>query len=98
MISDNASRYLSADEELKDLFQSQRLAAMLSKQGVDWQSIPKQAPWYGGFGESLTGLTKTTLKKVLGRSSVNMITLQTIVVEIEAILNDRPLTSLIRCK
>ena len=34
----------------------------------------------------------TTLKKVLGRASVNLTTLQTIVVEIEAILNDRPLT------
>ena len=32
------------------------------------------------------------LKKVLGRASVDLTTLQTIIVEIEAILNDRPLT------
>lgn len=44
------------------------------------------------FWERLIGLTTTTLKKVLGRASVNLTTLQTIVVEIEAILNDRPLT------
>ena len=42
----------------------------------------------------MIGLTKTTLKKVLGRASVNLTTLQTVVVEIEAILNDRPLTYL----
>ena len=36
--------------------------------------------------------TKTSLRKVLGRASVDLVTLQTIVTEIEAILNDRPLT------
>ena len=92
MISDNASTYLSAAEELTELFQSQSLKESLSKQGVNWQFIPKRAPWYGGFWERLIGLTKTTLKKVLGRASVNLTTLQTIIVEIEAILNDRPLT------
>ena len=92
MISDNASTYLSAAEELTELFQSQSLKESPSKQGVNWQFIPKRAPWYGGFWERLIGLTKTTLKKVLGRASVDLTTLQTITVEIEAILNDRPLT------
>ena len=32
------------------------------------------------------------LKKVLGRSSVTLTVLQTLIVEVEAILNDRPLT------
>ena len=44
-----------------------------------------------GFGR-LIGLTKSLLKKVLGRTHVNLSSLQTIVVEIEAVLNDRPLT------
>jgi len=92
MISDNASTYLSVAEELTELFQSQSLKESLSKQGVNWQFISKRAPWYGGFLERLIGLTKTTLKKVLGRASVDLTTLQTIIVEIEAILNDRPLT------
>ena len=38
------------------------------------------------------GLTKTTFKKVLGRTFTSLSTLQTIVVEIEALLNDHPLT------
>ena len=40
----------------------------------------------------MIGLTKTTPKKVLGQASVDFTSLQTIIVEIEAILNDRPLT------
>ena len=46
----------------------------------------------GGFWERLIGLTKFTLKKVLGRAFTTLISLQTLIVEIEAILNGRPLT------
>ena len=92
MISDNASTYQSAAKELEKLFNSTILSERLSRQGTMWQFIPKTAPWYGGFWERLIGLTKTTLKKVLGRTFISLINLQTIVVEIEAILNDRPLT------
>ena len=64
----------------------------LGKRGVSWRFIPKKAPWYGGFWESLIGLTKTAIKKVLGRRYVSLPALETIIVEIEATLNDRPLT------
>ena len=92
LISDNASTFLSANNQLKELFQSHALKETLARQGIEWQFIPKRAPWYGGFWERLIGLTKSTIKTVLGRAAVNLCTLQTIVVEVEAILNDRPLT------
>ena len=38
------------------------------------------------------GLTKSALKKTLGRTYATLESLQTIIVEIEALLNDRPLT------
>ena len=92
MISDNASTYLAAADELRQLFQSPSLKEALEYRGVSWKFIPKRAPWYGGFWERLVGLTKQALKKVLGRSFVTMPVLQTIVTEIECILNDRPVT------
>ena len=46
----------------------------------------------GGFYERIVGLTKTTLKKVLGKARVNLEELTTIITEVEATLNDRPLT------
>ena len=94
VISDNASTYMSAATELYDLFNSKTLATHLGRQGVEWKFIPKRAPWFGGFWERLIGLTKTCLKKVLGRAHVTLATLETMVVEIEAVLNDRPLTYL----
>ena len=92
VISDNASTYLSAVEELTELFNSTNLTTTLIRQGVTWKFIPKRAPWYGGFWERLIGLTKSCLKKILGRAHINLLTLQTLAVEIEATLNDRPLT------
>ena len=52
----------------------------------------KESPLVWGFWERLIGLTKMTMKKVLGRTFVSLTSLQTIVTEIEAVLNDRPIT------
>jgi hypothetical protein len=59
---------------------------------VEWRNIPKRAAWFGGFYERLIGLTKLSLKKVLGRAHVTMDELSTLVTEVEATINDRPIT------
>ena len=92
MLSDNASTYLAAAEELRVLFKSDVIKEALGCQGVDWRFIPKCAPWYGGFWERLIGLTKQAIRKTLGRTFISLDQLQTVVVEIESMLNDRPLT------
>ena len=92
LISDNGSTFLAAAEELKTLFASTELSETLARKGTQWKFIPKRAPWFGGFWERLVGLTKSALKKTLGRAHITLDGLQTIIVEIEARLNDRPLT------
>ena len=93
VISDNASTYTAAAKELNKLFQSITLKTALIHKGTTWQFIPKRAPWYGGFWERLVGMVKTSLK-TLGRAFITLTDLQTIIVEVEAVLNDRPLTHL----
>ena len=68
VLSDNGSNFLSAADELKTLLSSPSLASALSKSGTEWRFNPKRAPWFGGFWERLIGLTKLTLKNVLGRA------------------------------
>jgi len=92
MMSDNATTYTSAAEELRELLSSQEIKTVLGREGVTWRFIPKKAPWFGGYWERLIGLTKMAIKKTLGRAHINLMTLQTIVAEVEMILNDRPLT------
>ena len=56
--------------------------------------IPACSPHWGGVYERLIGLTKTSLKKVLGRSLATLQELCALIKEIQAILNDRPFTTL----
>jgi len=76
---------LSAAEELTTLFSSPTLTEALARTGVEWN--PKRAFWFGGFWEQLIGMTKLALKKVLGRAFTTLNSLQTLIVEIESILN-----------
>ena len=92
MMSDNATTYTSAAEELTNLLKSEEIRTVLDREGIVWKFIPKKAPWFGGYWERLIGLTKTCIKKTLGRAHIMLLTLQTVTVEVEALLNDRPLT------
>uniref|UniRef100_A0AAF5Q6S2 Integrase catalytic domain-containing protein n=1 Tax=Wuchereria bancrofti TaxID=6293 RepID=A0AAF5Q6S2_WUCBA len=65
-----------------------------------FQTIMKQetqlteflAPWSGGVYERMIGLTKGTLRKVVGRKLLKEKEFITLIVEVESILNTRPLT------
>ena len=93
VVSDNASTFLLASEELTTLFSSATLTVAL---GVEWKLILKRAPWFRGFWERLIDMTKLALKKVLGTAFTTLTSLQTQIVEIKGILNNRPLTAVPR--
>ncbi|XP_045022891.1 uncharacterized protein LOC123466814 [Daphnia magna] len=92
VLSDNATTFECSARALKSLFNSSEVTKYLSDRQIEWRFIPKRAPWYGGFWERLVGLTKEALKKMLGRTKLKFNEFRTIVTEIEAILNDHPLT------
>ena len=91
MINDNATTFIAAAEEIRNLSESRTLYNKLSEYGTSWKFIPKRAPWYCGFWERMVGLTKNCLKKVLECSYINHALPQTVVVEIEENLSNRPL-------
>ncbi|XP_060554088.1 uncharacterized protein LOC132715131 [Ruditapes philippinarum] len=92
MISDNATTFNAAANTIQQLMRSMAVNDALHSHGTEWRFIPKRAPWFSGWWERLIRLTKTTIKKVLCRSYISYESLQTIVTEIECIMNDRPLT------
>ena len=92
MMSDNATTYTSAAEELTELLSLEEITTVLVRKGIEWKFIPRKAPWFGGYWERLIGLTKASIKKTLGRAHITLLTLKIIVTEVEAILNNRPLT------
>ncbi|XP_002741926.1 uncharacterized protein LOC100373242 [Saccoglossus kowalevskii] len=92
LISDNATTFISAAHELRRLMNDPEVQALLAHHRTMWKFIPKRAPWVGGFYERMIGITKSTLKKVLGKACVTFDELQTILTEVESVINDRPLT------
>lgn len=90
--SDNATTFLSASNTLNKIFNHHSVKDYFSSNKTVWHFIPKRAPWYGGYWERLIGLTKTALKKAIGRCAITSEELRTILVEIESILNDRPIS------
>ncbi|KRX12617.1 hypothetical protein T07_7147 [Trichinella nelsoni] len=64
----------------------------LADEHIEWRFITERAPWCGGYWERLVRSVKVALTKDLGRSRADPEELRTVLCEIEARINDRPLT------
>jgi hypothetical protein len=94
IISDNATNFECGADFITKISKNPEVADYLTIQQVEWRFIPKRAPWYGGFGERLVGVTKIALSKMLGRTKPTFDELRTLVAEAEFVLNDRPIEKL----
>ena len=72
-------------------FTGPELTSFLHQINSVWKFILSSSPWWGGFWERLVQSTKRCLRKILGKSKLNYEELETIIVEIEGVLNSRPL-------
>ena len=98
MISDNAKTFNGAAEELSvhstQIMETSDAQKFLFNRGIKWYFIVARAPWWGGFYERMIGMVKRSLKKAIGKALLFMDELITIITEIEAVINSRPLTYL----
>ncbi|KAL7306684.1 hypothetical protein TKK_0001357 [Trichogramma kaykai] len=99
LISDNGTTFRGADKELKSMFRQalefyQRSAARLANHGTDWTFIPPRAPHFGGIWEAGVRSVKHHLRRVIKDSTLTFEELSTMLCQIEACLNSRPLYQL----
>ena len=92
---DNAKTFKSGEEELKKLYKivgSENCQKHFATKGIDFKYTPVESPWFGAVHERVTGVTKNAVKKTFGKALVSYDELCTIIKEIQAVLNNRPLT------
>ena len=73
-------------------FKDEEVMSYISAEDIKWKYTIAFAPWQGGFYERLFGLVKKCMRKSIGRKHFSLEQLATLLTEIEAVLNSRPLT------
>ncbi|GFW79082.1 integrase catalytic domain-containing protein [Trichonephila clavipes] len=99
IFSDNGTNMIGANREIKALSKLVRdreesLFAFFAEEGIEWSFIPPRSPNWGGLWEANIKSLKYHFKRVAGNSKFSYEELLTLITQIEAILNSRPLTPL----
>ncbi|GFV11608.1 integrase catalytic domain-containing protein [Trichonephila clavipes] len=95
ILTDNANNFKKSELELKNLWKTisdPTVKAFYASHKIYWQFIIERAPWWGGFYERLIRTLKLALRKTVGRATLFRDELETLLIEIEVVLNSRPLT------
>lgn len=99
IFSDNGSTFIGAKNELKDLghFLQTRQGSIIdstSQDNIHWVFIPPYTPNFGGLWEAAVKSAKHHLKRALINHNVTFEEFNTLVIQVEGILNSRPLFSM----
>lgn len=97
--SDNATNFVGANLKLKKLreefIQKSNFDTAMNEcsiQDINWKFIPPGSPHFGGLWEAGVKSVKGHLYKILKNTTITQEQLNTLLIEIEATLNSRPLS------
>ena len=98
--SDNGGNFVGARRELQEFYSmlnrkdtTSAITNYLLDQRVQWHASPERAPHFGGLWEAAVKSAKLHLKKVVGAQRLTYEEFHTILTQVEACLNSRPLFS-----
>ncbi|XP_026471164.1 uncharacterized protein LOC113375440 [Ctenocephalides felis] len=99
--SDNGRNFVGAKSELRQLatlFQSDKskgeLITASSNLGITWQFTPSHAPHFGGLWEGSIKVMKHHIRRIIGSHCLTFEEYTTLLCQIEAVLNSRPILAL----
>lgn len=96
IISDNATNFVGARNFLQTInkLNNDNASTIEQKFELTWKFTTPAAPHHGGIYEAAVKSTKYHLKRVIGEQSLTFEEFSTILCQIEACLNSRPLAAL----
>ncbi|XP_033179299.1 uncharacterized protein LOC105681468 [Bombus impatiens] len=97
--SDNGSNFIGANNDLRELYELlksddhiEKVITFLTNKQIEWHFIPPHSPHFGGLWEAAVKSSKHHFRCIVGNESFTFEQFNTLVIEIEAVLNSRPLT------
>jgi len=92
LVSDNGKTFKAAAKLIQSIVDHNDVQHYLSGLGIKWIFNLPKAPWWGGLFERLVRTTKRCLRKTIGQARLTYDELSTVLVEVEAVINSRPLS------
>ena len=96
--SDHGTNFIGAENEIRRLYEflnkkicQEAIFNYCSQQRIQWKYIPEWSPHFGGLWELTVKSVKTHLQKIAGNTKLNHEELITVLAQVEACLNSRPL-------
>jgi hypothetical protein len=93
--SDNGTNIVGAEREIRNYINNwnqSKIGGLLTQKGIEWQFNPPTASHYGGVWERQIRTIRKILYGLLKEQSLTDESLQTLLCEVESIVNGRPIT------
>jgi len=97
--SDCGTNFVGADAKLRQFFSAssldqRRIGKQLASEGIRWRFNPPSAPHFGGVREAAVKSLKHHLRRTIGGATLTFEEMTTLLTQVEACLNSRPLQAL----